>query len=307
MENTGSIKPATSLSNMFKDVAAIVEKSFPNSQRPDVVWRAKTNQRLSELYLLATRELNVSQMIECGAHAAEASLSFISLSASNKAVALEANPFVGVLYAPIVQNASLSYIFLAAGECLGVAELHLPKNTRRAWGSTGKASLKSRVSGPHQEAMYGANSISIGQTTVDAITHSHLTEADFAIWIDVEGAAREVLLGMTEALKNRSVAVMLLEVETHNFWSDAALASEIDSFLRKHGMVLVAMDAQYWPGQCNAIYVRKGDLQAVEHLVQKFWTNFSNLVISTRLELFNHAVRRFTHRVRRHLKALRVF
>ena len=73
------------------------------------------------------------------------------------------------------------------------------------------------------------------------------------MWIDVEGASREVLTASTKLLQQ--VQTIFIEVEDVPFWQEQWLAGDVDKFLKEQNFVKVARDYEY-PLQNNVIYVR---------------------------------------------------
>ena len=68
----------------------IINKLFPFSSLK--LYQKLTEEELDNLFLKLLKKLNVDYLIECGAHEATASLSFVK--SGGKAIAIEANPFV---------------------------------------------------------------------------------------------------------------------------------------------------------------------------------------------------------------------
>lgn len=73
------------------------------------------------------------------------------------------------------------------------------------------------------------------EITVEGITLNQLLPIDSpaALWVDVEGASREVLLGGREFLAE--TALLFLEVEHQSYWQNQWLFEDILKFLEVNG------------------------------------------------------------------------
>lgn len=73
------------------------------------------------------------------------------------------------------------------------------------------------------------------------------------LWIDVEGANQQVLMGCVDIFPQ--VKLIFIEVEQLMFWKDQWLEPDVHQFLTAHGFTLVARDGEY-ANQYNQIYVK---------------------------------------------------
>lgn len=107
-----------------------------------------------------------------------------------------------------------------------------------------------------------------------------LAGTSIALWVDVEGAALEVIRGSAGVLHN--VRLVHVEVETEPFIAAAQkLFADVERVMTEAGFVLVATDQPREVLQFNALYLRADDLRIAPH------------------ELTRHARRA---RLRRHLR-----
>jgi FkbM family methyltransferase len=86
-----------------------------------------------------------------------------------------------------------------------------------------------------------------------------MATASLALWIDVEGAQRQVLAGSESVMAQ--VQCALIEVETRAFWDGQMLATDIVTWFDERGFAPVARDFEY-DQQFNLIFVRKQDVAA---------------------------------------------
>jgi FkbM family methyltransferase len=93
-------------------------------------------------------------------------------------------------------------------------------------------------------------------TSVKSNTLNNLfpDKKDIALWIDCEGANKQVLTGADKILPY--VDSIFIEVEREFFWKDQWLEDDVKSYLNDFGFVLFLSKDQY-VNQANQIYVRK--------------------------------------------------
>ena len=78
-----------------------------------------------------------------------------------------------------------------------------------------------------------------------------------AIWIDVEGASRQVLTGAEAIL--RQAGSVFIEVEEREVWKGQWLAREVSDYLGRHGLTAIGRDFQS-RHQHNVVFVRRSAL-----------------------------------------------
>ena len=84
---------------------------------------------------------------------------------------------------------------------------------------------------------------------IDKVNHTD----NIALWIDAEGASKDILLGMQNLLNTKLISSIFIEVEHFAFWKNSWLKEDIDLFLEKNGFELYSIKKQY-DKQSNAIY-----------------------------------------------------
>jgi FkbM family methyltransferase len=80
--------------------------------------------------------------------------------------------------------------------------------------------------------------------------------ASACLWIDVEGANKQVLSGAKETLKR--VSSIFIETEDYPYWKDQWLTSDVVKFLNSQGFVLTDSEKVY-AAQQNLIFVRRSN------------------------------------------------
>jgi hypothetical protein len=90
--------------------------------------------------------------------------------------------------------------------------------------------------------------------SVDSFVSKNLLDSEsIVLWIDVEGASREVLEGCKKTLDK--VSAILIEVEEKEYWNNQWLEKDVRKFLTENNFILVARDGEY-EYQYNQIYIK---------------------------------------------------
>ncbi len=92
------------------------------------------------------------------------------------------------------------------------------------------------------------------------------TTKDFALWIDVEGLAYEVLLGANKILKNTSF--LKIEVEQKEIWKEQNTVEDVVNLMDTCGFVPLIRDFEYTT-QYNIIFVPKTMYSYYETIVRQ--------------------------------------
>lgn len=215
--------------------------------------RARSNFALNELFFGLSRLLQPQLFIEAGAKDAQTSIRMRRYLPDTEIVAFEASP---VNYARFSENTALrentiDYRHSAVSDYDGEIEFHIRKT------ADGKPVPK----------FSGANSIlqRVAENVEYDVVKSKCIRLDTAfptpkrnaIWVDVEGATKNVLRGASSFLANTSVA--LIEVEDYEIWKGQWTAAKVMSFLFELDLLPVARDFEY-RGQYNILFVNRKHL-----------------------------------------------
>lgn len=213
------------------------------------------NQAFRDLYQKLCVGLRPDWIFEIGAHEALFSRQMSQLLPEAQILAFEANPFVYERFKGQVPK-SVAYLNQAVGADTSPKTLFIPRTIPKRDGEISLlranpiSSLKNRV----------AEGVSYEQvececTTVDSLLGKANRSSTVALWIDVEGAAGDVLLGANQSLSSAVVA-LFVEVETESAWSGQWLAEDVQEYLESRGFVSLARDCETtW--QYNEIFIRR--------------------------------------------------
>jgi FkbM family methyltransferase len=198
------------------------------------------NGNLSETFAKMQKKLKPNYSIEIGAHGAEFS-NFMAKEYGIKSLAFEAGKDIYNLYKDTMHSL-VSYINCAISDTDGAATFFVKDSS-----TAGYNGIKPDIGGyfaPHE-------------TVACHRLDTYLKDYDFdnaCLWIDVEGASREVLMGATETLKKTSSIFM--ETEDRPYWQDQWLTSDVINYLESLGFTKVASE-QVYKMQQNIIFIKK--------------------------------------------------
>ena len=198
-----------------------------------------------ELVGIATPEL----FVEVGAYRAEASRRVKADQPSCRVVAYEANPYNHAHYVDSLGFAAngIEYINAAVSDAEGRATFHL----RRRQGGEDLRPVTGNSSLLRLEATdVDYEDIDVAAVTLDA--QFPALDSSAALWVDAEGASREVLSGAVRMLK--SVDLIMIEVEEKPSWQHQWTALDVTTFLVGAGFVPITRDIEY-EQQHNVVFV----------------------------------------------------
>jgi FkbM family methyltransferase len=117
--------------------------------------------------------------------------------------------------------------------------------------------------------------ISVPGVRLDSFVNSlRSIPSKIALWIDVEGAAHEVVSGFS-GIRNK-VKIVHLEAEAKEFWHGQKLQSDVEKLMNKMGFVLLAQSAIKFQFQRDLVFVD----------VQTFQREFIKIKFITAVALF---------------------
>jgi FkbM family methyltransferase len=225
-------------------LAAIADGAADATARRQAVTRS-----LTASLVRLTEALAPPVVVEIGAHEAEFSRALAKTLPASRIVAFEAHPRVHARHSQGCATAGIEY----RNACVTDAE--------------GRATLKTPLRDNGSERLMMGSLLADGRAEqmqehdVEAVTLDGALGDDAGrpnvLWIDVEGAARQVLAGATRTLA-ASLAVYI-EVEATPRWEGQILAPEVSERLAPYGLWPVLRDVQRESGgrdwQYNVLYL----------------------------------------------------
>lgn len=214
--------------------------------------------------------LNPTIFCDIGANDGNASLTVRKIAPECKIFAFEANPEVYSASTAALHEQRIDYRNVAISDSTGTATVFAPRTLTRHYvdgevipgeivepKTTGKTSLLPR----NEDATY--EEFTVNTVTLDSFLESEGDTPTYFLWIDVEGAANEILSGADRTLA-RTLAIFI-ETETFDFWQGQAPADQIISLLCNKGFIPFARDFEYGDKQFNVLLIKDSVAAKVYH------------------------------------------
>lgn len=238
-------------------------------------------EELRELHIALQLVLRPTVSIEVGAWQAEFSHEIKNKLPEIDAWAFEANEYNYKANVANAYKAGVHYTNMAITNFSGTTRFMMQEQTLdgRVYGKEiGNNSLLQRTEG---NIIYHAPHVVC--TTLDAffIESERVTATDrICLWIDVEGASKEVLTA-SKTLLSQTQSVFI-EVEHTPFWDDQWLFNDVDKFMREYGFESIAHDNQT-ELQNNHLYLKT---ELINHIkVNELITSWYRRVYGTELKI----------------------
>ena len=217
----------------------------------DRLERQRSNQDLVAFFTLLQQRLRPAVTFEIGAFNARFSIDMCL--AGVHAIAFEANPHN---FEYFMQNRSaaatqVEYLNIAVGRDSGATEFNIQRviDGEQVAPIRGNNSLLVSM---REGVIY--DRVAVPCTSLDDFIVERKFQGQlFSAWIDVEGAAGDVLQGASSSLE--SCLSIMVEVEDHRFWRDQWLAPEVMAFLLDRGFMPVARDFEFLY-QYNLVFIK---------------------------------------------------
>lgn len=217
--------------------------------------RNRSARDLQQLFYGLQRVLQPTFFLEAGAYDATASQRVRQLCPGSKIVALEANPFnhAALSAATNYDELGIEYLNLAASDSVGSISFKLQssKDGEAIPLQSEKNSILART-----EPGITYEEVTVPSTTIDT-----QVDKDFdriSLWVDVEGATRQVLMGASDTLSRTMTA--LIEVEINPYWEGQWLCTDVCRFMAQKGFIPVARDFEYGQ-QFNILFIHRNTMK----------------------------------------------
>ncbi|POH34206.1 MULTISPECIES: FkbM family methyltransferase [Sinorhizobium] len=212
--------------------------------------RKRSARHLRQLFYGLQRVLQPDNFVEAGANDAQTSLDIRRLVPSAAIFAFEANPFNHEFFSKQIDFSShrIAYQNMAVSDAVGTVSFKI----LRQMGETLIDPISERnsiLARSEPDTTY--EEVAVPSTSLDS--YFSIAHGSFSLWIDVEGASRQVLTGADRVLaKTQSVIV---EVESRAYWSHQWLYHDVCAHLMARGFVPVARDYEY-KHQFNIVFLK---------------------------------------------------
>lgn len=202
------------------------------------------DESLTNVFIEIQKKLKPELVLEVGAFNAEFSQIIVNQNICSNVHAYEASPYVYERYKDKLIGAGIEYKNLAISNEKGTVSFEIQLEHKDP-SLVGNNTILRRA----EEKSYSY--IQIPCNTLDNL---YPNPSNICLWMDVEGANREVLLGSPRLLAN--VQSIFIETEHRQFWKNQWLHMDVVRYLDEHGFIMVYMQKQY-DDQTNCIFVRK--------------------------------------------------
>ena len=219
---------------------------------------------LNQLFFEICKKFSVKNFIDCGANIGDSSL--VALNKGFNVIAIEPNPhtFKNIIVKPCKKFTKIN---IGLGDKDSVLKLYFPKHFITAGYSSFLKPLKSNNL---FEKLGTTEYAEISVTTLDKLNKNlKINKNRFALWIDVEGMQKEVLIGAKKLLNVKNCKVIKIEVDRNKTFKEQGWAvDEIQNYLNNQGYEAIFRDFEYLD-LFNIIFIKKKDKYLCETEINK--------------------------------------
>ncbi len=211
--------------------------------------RSGSAKALVDFFFGVVRISKPSTFLECGAKKAEASIRARKLLPDARIVAFEASPENYKAFSTtrgFVEN-NIEYRHQALNDRAGTVTFNIRRKMNgEPINHTGANSILLRTADNVEYDHYEVPCIALDD-------EFGVENETFALWIDVEGASKQVISGGQKTLSKANA--VLIEVEDYYAWEEQWTTDTVVQNLYNLGLVPVARDFEY-NGQYNILFIR---------------------------------------------------
>ncbi|MCJ2030909.1 FkbM family methyltransferase [Methylobacterium sp. J-043] len=238
--------------------------------------RKRSSDALSDLFHHIQSCLRPKIFVEFGAYEALFSRNIKSMFPNSQSFAFEGNPNIYNHFSKLhdFKAAGVEYRHSLISDSNGFTEMMVQSK----WDGDDAPALRGNDSllvRTHPGVEYEPKKIP--SVRLDSFfDKSQFANADFSLWIDVEGAFEKVFDGAQETLKKTKS--LLIEVEEFSHWAGQWLYDDVHEALTGLGFVAVARDFEYF-NQFNVLYIH--DSAMSDHLIRTAITTYLSGIMHT--------------------------
>lgn len=236
--------------------------------------RRAISNALTETFISILRHVQPHTTCEIGAHEGSFSLAVKRQLPGTIVWAIEASPSVWAKHNERLTGAGIHHAQLGIGAEAGKAVFSTPVKGGAPDSTMGSLLTDTWTSERIVEE--------IDLEPLDGFLSTRAAIGPFALWIDVEGAASDVLQGAPETLAQTSA--IYLEVETEARWSGQQTAEQVFQTLARYRLRPFLCDVQR-PFQCNVICLHEAvlaDVAFVSAMCGAYYRRVRDAVIAPR-------------------------
>lgn len=213
-----------------------------------------------DYFLRLTLQFGVKTSVEVGAHEAEFSKRISDSGRCPNILAFEASPLVWTRFKNEL-GPNIKYLHMAISDHCGFEKFYIQQGKDATY-TVNNSILERSIETPAQ-AIY---------VSCVSLTDLLPLENPIALWVDAEGANREVLSNSQDFLGQ--TAIIFIEVEHKSYWKNQWLFNDVLKFLSTRGFLLCRLKEQdSYQSNCifvNKEYMSQNRLQHISFLIRHF-------------------------------------
>lgn len=214
-----------------------------------LAYRTPITARLERLLYEVIEAVDPGFFIEVGAFEAKFSTDMAARHPNLPVLAAEANPRVHAEFAERLARTGVDYRHVAVSSRAGRLRFNIPEVVKGTdMPRVGRMGSLRELSIPDSRS----ETVEVDALTLDELA-ADVPGADGCLWIDVEGAADQVIAAGARTLAR--TAIVYVELETNPVWTGQALAPDVRRSLIERGFRELARDCQK-AFQYNALMVQ---------------------------------------------------
>ena len=243
--------------------------------------RLESAENLRQFFLELCGALKIKNLLEIGAHEASISIDFLLRDANGtrRALAFEANPFTFESKTKSASERGVEVFNFGVADIDSIKDFQIPINKDLGYVdlSPGNASFLIR-----NDISVQYEIVKVPTITLNEIFNTHNISGNFALWIDVEGFSKSVLMGADRVLSGSNAQLVFIEIESTNFWKEQSSLLEVMTLLSNYHFEWVAKDFEY-RGQSNYIFIKTDSVPFLSKHIRKYSSKFYTLIIKSLL------------------------
>jgi len=231
------------------------------------------NEFFSDFFENVVIAIDPELVLEIGAFEAGFSQSLREKNQQAEIIAFEANPHVFKRYTENMPQ-SIEYFNNLVSSDKRQRSLFIPRRieTPKSGRDLGVINRMSSML-VHNQSTENDEVVFSEPETIDSLVEQR-GKNNVALWLDVEGAAGEVLFGAKNSLATGKISTLYVELENKASWSGQWVCSDVRKYLSSYGLEPICRDNEA-VNQFNEIYVHQSYL---EHVTTSFEHYVSELV-----------------------------
>ncbi len=233
--------------------------------------RKKSTQRVENFFYKIHEILPITASLEIGAYEASFSKTIQEKFSHISSRAFEANPevYAHFLLDESIKKSNIEYSYLAIGNKDGTSKFFLADtfNSEKVQTSARCHSLLER-----KEENTSCSFVYVPIKKLDTVCSKDKENSIYSLWIDAEGATKQVLQGAEKILQKTAAIYVELESTARFKTEENVLDRDIFQFLLDRDFIPVLRDFQF-RHQYNVIFVKKEYMTEIEHEYHKYFNS----------------------------------